>query len=172
MKITVKLNQNDFVPYLRIVNRRLAELSKANSKLFISNVIVWIFLGIAVAAYSSLYRKYPYTFYDLNVVVIFLGVGVLFKVADLYYKQNLYRKVMFSQQGSFLEEQSIEMNADGMNISGSHKNSSYSWPAFIHFAEDTMNLYLFIDNAQAIILPRDALGSIENIAQVKAWLKV
>jgi len=170
MRCTFTLSQADFVSLLKVVNRRLTQLSGANTKLFFSNVFIWILLGIAFASYVALFRKYPDMSHDLSVVAASFCVGIALMVAGMFFKQRIYRNAMLSPDSWFLAEQTVVLEPNGLVARGAYGEAHNPWSSFRYFSEDDKNLYLFIDNTQAFVLPKAAIGSSEQLDQVKAWL--
>jgi hypothetical protein len=170
MRLSFVLSKSDLTALHKIINRRLTALSGANSKLFFSNLFVWLPIGIAIATYGALYRKYPELSDDLTVVALAFSCGVALLVAAIFYKQHLYRNVMLSEHSWFLAPQTFELGPESLNVEGSYGSANYRWTSFIHYEEDNLNLYLFIDNAQALVLPKTAIGSSEQLSQIKSWL--
>ncbi len=170
MRCSFTLSMTDFVALHKVISRRLTQLSSANSKLFFSNLFIWVPLGIAIASYASLFRKYPDMSHDLAVVAAAFCVGVALMVAGMFYKQRIYRRVMLSPESWFFSEQTVDLEPDGLAAKGIYGVVRYPWSSFRYFGEDEKNLYLFIDNAQAFVLPKAAVGSSDQLAQVKAWL--
>jgi len=172
VRFSFTLAKQDLTAFHKLANRRLTKVSKANSKLLLANLIAWIPLGIALAAYTAMYRKYPELSHDLNVVAGAIVVGGLLLVASMMYKQYLYRSAVISQDGWFFKPQTMEADSEGLRIENETSRSLYRWSAFSHGAEDASNLYLFLDNAHAIIIPKSALGSPDEVAQLKSWSRV
>lgn len=170
MHCSFTLTNADFLALHKVIARRLTQLSHANSKLFFSNLFIWVPLGIAFASYVALFRKYPELSYDLAVVAVAFCVGVALMVAGMLYKQRIYRKVMLSPDSWFLSEQTVDLDPAGLGAKGAYGVVHYPWASFRYLAEDDNNLYLFIDNSQAFVLPKAAVGSSEQLAKVKAWL--
>ena len=90
MEFTFKLKREDWLPFVKVANRRLGVLAKANPRLLVVNILVWIPLGIALATFAALYRKYPEISHDLNVVAAAAAVGFFLLIASFVYKQKLY----------------------------------------------------------------------------------
>jgi hypothetical protein len=170
MHSSFTLTNADFVALQKVTTRRLTLLSNANSKLFFSNVFIWVSLGFAFVAYAALFRKYPEMSYDLSVVAAAFCVGVALMIARMFYKQRIYRSVMLSPEGWFLSEQAVDLDPGGLGAKGAYGAVQYPWSSFRYLAEDDKNLYLFIDNCQAFVLPKAALGSSDQLEQVKTWL--
>ena len=170
MRCSFTLSNADFIALHKAIGKRLTQLSSANSKLFFSNMFIWIPIGFAFAAYAALFRKYPEMSYDLVVVATSFFIGVALMVAGIYYKQRIYRRAMLTPDSWFLSEQTVDLDPDGLGAKGTYGVVNYPWSSFRYLGEDENNLYLFIDNAQAFVLPKAAVGSPDQLAQVKAWL--
>ena len=164
------LSRADFVALHKVTNRRLTQLSRANSKLVFTNLFIWVVLGFALASYAALFRKYPGMSHDLAVVAAAFCVGVGLMVAGTLFKQRIYRKVMLSPESWFLSQQNVDLDPGGLAAKGAYGEARYPWSSFRYQTEDDKNLYLFIDNSHAFVLPKAAIGSSDKVAQVKAWL--
>jgi hypothetical protein len=171
MHCSFTLSQADYDALQKVVIQRLTQLSRANPKLFFANILLWVPIGFALASYTALCRRYPDITHDLLVVAAAFAAGVCLILAGAIVKQRIYRRVMLSPDSWFLSEQTADLDAAGLVAKGAYGETRYPWAAFRHLAEDGRNIYLFIDNAQAYVLPKAALGSSERLAQMKAWLR-
>ena len=172
MRLSFRLSKRDLVSLHKQVSRRLTIIAKANSKLFVANCVAWIPMGIACATYFAMYRKYPDISHDLNVVLAVIAVSGISLWASVAYKQRIYREAILAENGWLLTEQTFEAQPECLSIENHTVRASYRWTAFIDCAEDETNLYLFIDNAQALILPKAAVGSDERLAQIRSWSQI
>jgi len=172
VRFSFKLSKQDLAIFHKLANRRLTAISKANSKLLVANLIAWIPLGIAMAAYAAMYRKYPDLTHDLNVVLAAVVSGGVLLVLSMLYKQHIYRSAVLSEDGWFLADQTIEADSEGLKIESATSRASYKWSSFVHSAEDARNFYLFVDNAQALIAPKAAVGSPDQLAQFRSWSRI
>jgi hypothetical protein len=164
-----KLTRQDLVVLQQRSLRRLTEISGANRKLFFANLLAWIPLGIAIALFIELYRRFPSLSPWLNPIAAALVAGLALAVWSGYYKQRLYKQAWLADDGWFLAEQTVDADAEGLRIRTARGETRFAWAAFMHRAEDDANLYLFIDNAQAVVIPKSALGSAGDAAQFRAW---
>lgn len=153
----------------KIASRRVTEVTRANYKLFASSVLTWIPLGVALATYFALYRKFPGAARDLTIVAAALALGIALFVCHLCYKQHLTRRGYLSDDGWFLAEQTVDADTDRLDIKTARGQTAFRWTAFMHRAQDDANLYLFVDNAQAVIIPKSAFGSADDLAQFRSW---
>ena len=125
-----------------------------------------------MAAYAAMYRKYPDLTHDLNVVLAAVVAGGVLLVVSILYKRHIYRSAVLSEEGWFLTEQTIDADSEGLKIENPNSRSCYRWASFVHSGEDATNLYLFLDNAQALIVPKSALGSPEEVTRFRSWLRI
>lgn len=170
MHCSFTLSQADFVALHKVIRGRLTRLSSANTKLFFSNLFIWVALGIAFASYAALFRKYPELSHDLTVVAASFCIGVGLMITGTFYKQRIYRNVILSPESWFLSQQTVDLDPSGLAAKGKYGEVRYPWSSFSFHVEDDRNIYLFIDNSQAFVLPKAAVGSSGQLAQVKAWL--
>ena len=108
--------------------------------------------------------------HDLTVVAAAFAIGIGLMIAGSFLKLRICRKVLLSPESWFLSEQTACLDPSGLSAKGTYGEAHYPWPSFVHLVEDDKNLYLFIDNSQAFVLPKAALGSPDQLAQVKAWI--
>lgn len=119
-----------------------------------------------------MYRKYPELTHDLNVVLASVVVGGVLLVISVLYKQRIYRNAVLSGDDWFFADQTIEADSDGLNIATVKSRATYKWSSFVHSAEDERNSHLFIDNAQALIVPKAAMSSTDQLAQFRSWSRI
>lgn len=170
MRFSFTVTDKDIQALRTATNRRLAELARANGKLFFSNLVTWFPLGIAIAAYGSLYRQHPELAHDLSVIAGTFLFSVVLLMANGWYKRHLYDKVMLAKDSWFFSEQTVEITAESLRTEGRYGSSNYKWSAFTFVAEDHANIYLFVDNGHALLLPKSVFTSPEQLVQLKAWL--
>lgn len=168
---TFTLSRADFLALHKVISRRLTQISGANTKLFFANLVAWVPLGIAFAAYTALFWKHPGLSRDLAIVAAAFVVGVTLLLGGALLKQRIYRGVMLSSDSWFLAQQTVALDPEGLTAQGAYGEVRYPWSSVGHLAEDSTNLYLFIDHTQAFVLPKAALGSSDRKTQVKAWLR-
>lgn len=169
MTYSFRLTREDFIQFHKVVARRLTRIGNASSKLLLANLIAWLPLGLALATCWAMYRKYPEASHDLNVVFGSVAAAAVLLIASFLYRRTLYWRAVLHDDGWFLAEQTVEADERGLTIQAAHSRSTYEWDAFVDRAEDESNLYLFIDNASALIVPKAAIGPVEEVSRFRAW---
>lgn len=172
MRFSFKLSKQDLASFHKIANRRLTAIAKANSRLFVANLIAWIPLGMAMASYAAMYRKYPDLTHDLNVVLAAIVIGGVLLFVSMLYKQRIYRHAALPEDSWFFANQTIEADSEGISIESASARALYKWSSFVYSVEDEHNFYLFIDNAQALVIPKSAVGSLDQLAQFRSWSRI
>jgi hypothetical protein len=170
IRFTVKLNKDDWLSFSKVVNRRLTRLAKANSKLFIINLLTWIPMGFALAAYSAMYQKYPFLTDDLNVIGGSIVIGAVLLVISLVIRNRIYRKVVVANNGSVLSEHEFIAAPSELRVTGPFGSTVYPWGCFIDHLEENGVVYLFMDNAQALIIPMRNIGAEKDVASLQRWI--
>ena len=171
MHISFTLNKQDSIALQKVVGQRLTELSGQNSKLYFANIVAWIPIGVSLSAVATLYRSYPDLTSQLTIAISSLITGAFLLSTVKYYREFTCRKILAATDGWFFSEQKISLDENGISANALHCSAQYRWSSFRHLTEDERNLYLFVDNAQALILPKHALRSPDAIQQIKSWLK-
>ena len=169
MQFSFKLTRRDCKPFLKVANQHLTAIAKANSRLFFANLVAWIPMGFAVAAYAAMYRKHPELAHELNVVAAAAVVAVALLVASIVFKHFLYQAALLSENGTFLVTQTVNADSKTISFRNSFGTRTYPWNCFIYRAEDDGYIYLFIDNALALIIPKSTVGSVEDLAELRLW---
>jgi hypothetical protein len=171
MHFTFTLTDQDIQALRAVTNRRITNLANAKSKLFFSNLITWIPIGVAFAGYGTLYRQHPELARDLSVIAMALLIGVAFLVANNRYKRHIFNKALLPINTWIFSEQTIDISPDGIKTEGAYGSSNLKWAAFVHTDEDQINFYLFIDNRHAVLIPKSVFTSPDQLAQIKAWVR-
>ncbi|WP_172205284.1 YcxB family protein [Niveibacterium sp. COAC-50] len=170
MKCSFTLSKDDYKALMKVVSKRLVALSGANTKLFFVNLLVWFVIGIAFSMHISMLRKYPGITHDILFVAGFSLAALAAIIIGSAYRNQIVRRVAHSGDSWFYQTQAAEFDATGLTASGSYGETRYVWSAFKHVEEDTANLYLFLDNSQAYVLPKKALADCGADQDVRAWL--
>lgn len=171
MRFTFTLTDRDIQALRAVTDRRITNLANAKSKLFFSNLIAWIPLGVAFAGYGTLYGRHPELARDLSVIATALLIGVVFLLANNRYKRHIFSKALLPGNSWLFSEQTLEVSSEGIKTEGAYGSSSFKWAAFVHTEEDQTNVYLFIDSRHAVLIPKSALTSPDQLVQIKAWAR-
>ncbi len=169
VRISVQLTRQDFDALHNAVRQRLIRVTRVNGVVLGTNVLAWTSLALAMAAFVGLYRDYPELKFDLNVVAAFILCGGVVFVVSIAYQQRVYRRAALSNVGAFLADQTIEATAESIVIETTVSRAVLQWKAFIDRVEDESHLFLFLDNVQAIVVPKRALMA-EQLEQVRSWI--
>lgn len=170
IRFTVKLDKKEWISFSKVVNRRLTRLAKANSKLFVVNLMVWIPLGFALAAYLAMYREYPFLTEDLNVVGGSIVLGAVLLVLSLVFRNRICRNVVVAENGSALAEHEFTAGPTELHVTGPFGSTAYPWGCFLDHIEECGVVYLFTDNAQALVIPLRNVGSEKEVESLRRWI--
>lgn len=133
---------------------------------FLLQVVVWLFIGLAVSAYLRLYESAFEYRRSLALVGGLLIAAVAAFVLGQALSGRLVQRHLLLENGSLLSPQTIEVDDDGLALSTSNGlgSSKFAWPAFIGRTEDARNFYLFLDASYALIVPKSVVaGSAEEL---------
>lgn len=172
MTATFRLAQEDLKALQRVVQRRIWSISRANSRMFLFNLVAWVPIGIFLAASAALYRQNPGLAGDLKFIFGALAVGSAAVVAGQLYWRRCLGRSLAATDSWFFQNQQIELTPEGISQKAAYGESFYRWSAFTSVVEDSDRLFLFLDNAQALVLPKSVVGSQEAVEELKAQVSV
>ncbi len=167
MEIEFSLKRKEYEEFVKVAYDRISRISKAGNKMFIINIVVWVFFGIGFASVMNFYEKYEYlNFLKLNIgISAFLASMLVFIGANIF-QQRLYLKHSINENGRMLQLQKLQISDQGFMYQTNDCEQLYKWSAIQEF-EESKNLYCFyIDNNQALIVPKrtvNAAGQSEKL---------
>lgn len=165
------LTRDDFARLQKLVVQRLRTTPGLASKMFLVQVVVWLFGGMAGATYMRLYTESPELSDGLGTVAALLVVAAAVSVLLPLYSRWLLRRSMLSDHGFFLSPQSAELSDEGLHVVQRCGRSTLLWSAFLAHAEDEKNHYLFIEPVQAFVLPKAAVPDAEQFERLTAGFR-
>jgi hypothetical protein len=170
MQATFTLAPADLTRMLKMLRPRLLRLAGRKVLSITINIVAWIGLGLAASAWWALFKKYP----RLAPELIILAAGLLGGLAILLlldlYSRNLINRILVAPGGIFLREQTVRIDEQGVRLVTEYSERHYQWPAFLGLEEDAVNVYLLLDNADCVIVPKLTLGTLE-VANLRAWVR-
>lgn len=158
MPTTFTLTATDFMRLQKMVAKRFRGKTGPFSLQFVLRVLVWLCIGLAGATYARVMREYPELSQPLVTVAILLVVALIAIVAMPYVAQASLRKVMLAPNGAFLSPQTVSLSSTSVHVSSATGTTEVPWSGVLAREEDEANYYLFIDEMQALVLPRTAMS--------------
>lgn len=85
-----------------------------------------------------------------------IGGLVIGGLCDLFFVYRLKRKIMsmVKYNDGILGERTIEIDENGLSEYSPKIQSRYEWSAMHQLTQDAENLYLFINDLQAVVVPK------------------
>lgn len=159
MEIEFSLKREEYEEFVKAAYARISRISKASGKIFVVNIVVWIFFGFGIAGVTNFYDEYQYLdFENLYISLIALVIGVVGFMVGNVFQQKLFLKYSIHESGQMLKSQKVQISEHGLTYLTSDCIQSYEWEAIQEFAE-SKNLYCFyIDNNQALLVPKRAIN--------------
>ena len=127
---------------------------------FLLQVVVWLFIGLAVSTYLRVYEN---AFEHRRALALAGGLvvaaAVMFVFAQVL-SGRLVQRHLHLKTGPLLSPQSLTVGDEGLLLvtMDGRVSSKYAWNSFIGRAEDDRNFYLFLDPGYAIILPKSSMA--------------
>jgi hypothetical protein len=171
MQATFTLAPADLTRMLKMLRPRLLRLAGRKALSIIINITAWTGLGLAASAWWALFNRYPRLAPELTILAGGLLGGLAILLLLNLYQRYLVNRILVAPSGSFLREQTVRIDEQGVRLVTEYSERFYQWPAFLGIEEDAVNFYLLIDNAECVILPKFAFGTL-HVTQLKAWVLV
>jgi hypothetical protein len=170
MEIEFTLNRKEYLEFLKLAYARMTRIGKGNSKFFALNVLVWIFIGMGLTGIFRFYKTYEgLDFKHLNLALVFLAISAIGLFAVAIYQRKFYLYYALNEDGHMLKRQKAKFTYDEIDIVTADTSQSFSWSS-IQGKECSKNLIcLYIDNSQALILPKRVFsgdGQIKEICEL------
>lgn len=164
MEIEFTLTRADYAEFLKHTYARLLRLGKGNVKFTVINLIVWILIGIGLTGVLRFYETYNgLDFIHLNIGLSFLAIGLICLFAITIYQRKFYMRYSLSESGYLLRKQKAIFNEVVVEVSNDVGQQTYTWKAFQGLEYSKNLVYLFIDNGQAVIFPRNLIEENEAL---------
>jgi hypothetical protein len=124
---------------------------------FVLRMFVWACIGFSGAEYARLMREYPEIAEPLLNVGVMLFVTLVVIVAMPVLSQFAMRKQLIAAHGAFLSRQTVSLSDTSVRLTSATGTTEVLWSSMLWRGDDDANHYLFVDEAQALILPRAAM---------------
>ena len=169
MENTFTLSRADYQAFHKVAGSRLRKRRGIGTKLFLTQMAAWFFIGLAGAAVFELYQRTPELRFSLGLVAVLLSLGVLALVLAPFVATRIVQKHLLLDGGTLLSPQAAVVGEEGIALEGSQGGSSlhFKWRTFIGRAEDERNHYLFIEPSYGLIVPK-AAWSPEEVSRVRS----
>lgn len=155
MKFTLKLDKTDYLAFNRFTITQLPFTKKDKWISILYNVIDGALFGCVLLVLYKLYdSKYNDESFLLNLLSAILAAVFILGRLWRYYSKKIYSKALLNDNGSILRQRNFEILESGIKQEDEFGSGHYTWKAFMSLQEDSHSLYLFIDNAMALVFPK------------------
>lgn len=173
MKLSYTLSLPDVLAFNKVACQRLAVKTRTAKTVggFSLNVLAWMAIAFTSAAYFSLYKKYPELSPDLTELLFAFGAAIVLLTASHLYRQRCFRELAFSDESWLRAPQSLSATAEGLEVATVGASARYDWSRFTDCVEDQTKLCLFLDTSCAVVVPKSAFGTSEDLNQFRIWVE-
>ena len=162
MPATFSLDDMDRKLLERAMAKRFRKIYGSLASSFLRSC-AFMFMGISVFAYYKQWEKAPEITQSSRMIFIFSIIGFFFAVIHPMVWRWFYRKhVRKNSIKLFTAQRTISFHDATLILSTSYVSSVIQRSVFIDHTEDKRNHYLFVTDAEAIIIPKStatALGA-------------
>lgn len=171
MKLNYSLSKEQLHAFSKVSCQRLAVSRGARALLMSLNILAWAAIAFGTAALVGIYQEAPRFASELNSLVIPWGLAVVALVTSLVYRQRLQFNSVFADDSWPRVYQSVSAGPGGIEITASGVYTRYEWRRFVEALEDAAAIYLFLDAAHAVIVPKAAFASPDEMEIFLSWAK-
>ncbi len=162
MQVSYSLSSKDLERMQLIGLRNIRRENGVFYTAFLLRILFCFCIGLALATYFRVLYDGGTFSSASNVVIWILLFGAVAAMFTPYSWRKYLHKHSVSPTGSFLAKQTLRITPEGLAIESRYGQSKMDWNCFMFRARDEMNHYLFVDNLEAVIVPRSALQGIET----------
>lgn len=156
MKINITLNKQHFYDFQKYTINKINGHDTIKSKAILFNFLYWFLLVFSVIGIINVYYYQEcWTYKHFNIAVI--GLVIWFVLANVwhYWYMKLFTMAAVDENGYIIGTHEIEFSEEGITTKKEHTQFFMSWKAVQTIEKNQDQLYLYIDNAQALIIPLD-----------------
>lgn len=171
MKLGYSLSREHLRAFARLSCQRLAAGRGAKALLMSLNTVGWVAIAIGTATLVGMYKRAPGLAAELNLLAISLVLAVAALITSIVYQQRLQANSVFADDSWPRVQQLVSAGPDGLEITAPGAHTRYEWGRFVEALEDAAAIYLFLDAAHAVIVPKAAFASPDDMRLFLSWAK-
>ena len=155
MKLKIQYTKDDLLEYQQAIQIRLRKLPSKGGIDFILNFALWILIALVILTTFSIYRDNPEIRPGIIYVVVYLAAICAILVGMGIFNRRRFNSRILAQDGVFLCPKEIEIFDDRIVFYSKYGQQSYLLCECLDLIKIKRNFFIFIDNAQAIVLPEN-----------------
>lgn len=150
--LTIRYDHEDWLKFQAWLEKAIPKSVKSNQDHFLVNLIIWAFIA---AGAMWLFRQTSH-FHLPSAAYTTALCGLMF-YAYIRYMMRLRKAFAPSEHGSFLGTHHFSFNDEGIQTEGRNYRCHHQWSAIQRLERDNGLIMLFVDTANALILPEHKL---------------
>ena len=115
--------------------------------------ILWVAIAIGLLSTFSFYRSAPEYRTDILIIIAYILIVAAIFITIRFYRNLRFNAIRCSENGIFLTSKTIEFADNCIVFSSKYGEQRYAYECFFDYVVHRRNIYLFIDNFQALIIP-------------------
>jgi hypothetical protein len=165
----INISKEDYLKYSNYAAKRLWK-SKNKSSGFLRNMIAWFFLAIG---FMFIFQIKATTFESFHWQSAAIAIApFLIFIVSYYLNVRKFKMLCIpNENGLMIGKKTIEVNSEGITETNPLGNCFYRWEAIEAIEEHEGNIYMFVDNLLALILPPESFTSEEEKDEFKELIK-
>jgi hypothetical protein len=148
----------DFDRLMKVFRRRVRRGRRLPQAVFFVRLLSGASIVASMGIFVWLVQENEELARPLETLIGLLFFAIAVALAAPLVSQALVRSRIVSQRGEFLAPRAIEFSESGLVIVSTLRRTEIRWEGVLAREEDAANYYLFIDEIQAVVVPRSSVA--------------
>ncbi|MFQ3249278.1 MAG: hypothetical protein ACI9O6_001082 [Glaciecola sp.] len=158
--VSFKIDLDCFKEYSKYAFKRVSD-KKSQKGAFLINFVIWFFAVIFFMLTIQSFTNEKFSI-DWSSAAFGAILPLIFVVNFVFNMIKLQRQMQPKEDGIMLGDKTIEISEEGIRETQTLTQSFYSWTCVESVEENKGDLYLFLDNTLALIIPKTAFSSVKE----------
>jgi len=163
------ISKEDYLTFSKFACKRLR---KPQSQFFpaIKNLILWFVIAFV---FMFIFKSFNTEKVIIDWVSVCIGAipFVIFLTVFIFENIKLQKLFVPRENGLLLSENKLEINESGIAVSNRNAKAHYAWDSVEEILENNGSYYFFLDTLYAIIIPKKALTSQEDLDNLQGCIE-
>lgn len=165
MEIQYKQRVEDYYNAYKYISRRLNSTTRWRYLSTLSGGAFGLLVTLGVISIGKHYQKYKYfESEELNYGLAFLGIGVIVLIVGIWIYNKNIRPLIFEDDWLYLSLQKFIVNDECLVQKMGENEHKYQWQYVKSIEKTNEYIFVFIDRAAALYIPRHAFSSEQDYA--------
>ncbi len=156
--LTFQLTADDLLRLHKIATRRQRRQLRLRPVAFFLSMLAGACIGFAASLLLRIAQSDPAVTLAIRIAIAAVAVGCLLFILAPHVERRYSLRRLFSRSRAVMTPCTLELKPDAIASQLGGVQPTIPWRALVAREEDDVNLYLFIDAANALVVPRAAIA--------------